>query len=339
LPLEVALGTERAKRLAYFEFVSPATLKSAEYRREAAAGAYDLIIYDQCAPQELPRANALFVGKLPPGVAWRGGERSEDASDEPAGEQDAADVPVAGPQILDWDRVSPLVAHLELGDVDLAESLVLQPPAGGDVLIESTVGPIAAIAPRDSYQDAVLGFEIVGLDADGVRTANTNWPLRPSFPTFWLNVLEYLATGSEEQESAAVRPGRPIELRAASNVDRLTVLAPGGREFPVSRSAQDSFQFAATDVPGVYEVRQGAAATERFAVNLFDRAESDVGVRPSQDPESQTLRPADIRIGDADIAAATDRTPARHELWKLLLAGALFVLVLEWYIYNRRVYL
>jgi hypothetical protein len=214
-----------------------------------------------------------------------------------------------------------------------------------DVLIESTLGPIAAIAPRDSYQDAVLGFEIVGLDADGVRTANTNWPLRPSFPTFWLNVLEYLATGSEEQESAAVRPGRPIELRAPANVERLTVVAPGGREIPVTRSAQDSFQFAATDTPGVYEVRQGAAtgeantARERFAVNLFDRAESDVGVRPSQDPESQTLRPADIRIGDADIAAAIDRTPARHELWKVLLAGALFVLVLEWYIYNRRVYL
>lgn len=339
LPLEVALGTERAKRLANVEFVSPATLESADYRREAAAGAYDLVIYDQCAPQELPRANVVFVGKLPPGAAWRGGERSEDTNGETADEQDAADVPVAGPQILDWDRVSPLVAHLELGDVDLAESLVLQPPAGGDVLIESTIGPIAAIAPRDSYQDAVLGFEIVGLDADGVRTANTNWPLRPSFPTFWLNVLEYLATGSEEQEAAAVRPGRPIELRSSANVDRLTVVAPGGREYPVTRSAQDSFQFAATDVPGVYVVRQGAAATERFAVNLFDRAESDVGVRPSQDPESQTLRPADIRIGDADIAAATDRTPARHELWKVLLAGALFVLVLEWYIYNRRVYL
>ena len=345
LPLEVALGTERAKRLANVEFVSPATLESAEHRREAAAGAYDLIIYDQCAPQELPRANTLFVGKLPPGVAWRGGERGEDASGGTAGEQDAADVPVAGPQILDWDRVSPLVAHLELGDVDLAKSLVLQPSAGGDVLIESTVGPIAAIAPRDSYQDAVLGFEIVGLDADGTRTANTNWPLRPSFPTFWLNVLEYLATGSEEQEAAAVRPGRPIELRAPANVDRLTVVAPGGREFPITRSAQDSFQFAATDVPGVYvvfqgdTVRQGDASVQRFAVNLFDRAESDVGVRPSQDPESQTLRPADIRIGDADIAAVTDRTPARHELWKVLLAGALFVLVLEWYIYNRRVYL
>ena len=51
---------------------------------------------------------------------------------------------------------------------------------------------------------------------------------------------------------------------------------------------------------------------ERFAVNLFDRAESDIGVRPTQDPESQTLRPADIRIGHVDVAAATDRTPARQ---------------------------
>ena len=55
----------------------PTTLESAEYRREAENGTYDLIIYDQCAPQQMPRANTLFIGRLPPEPAWR---RSEDAS-------------------------------------------------------------------------------------------------------------------------------------------------------------------------------------------------------------------------------------------------------------------
>jgi hypothetical protein len=216
---------------------------------------------------------------------------------------------------------------------------VVQPPAGGAVLIESTAGPIAAIAPRDSYQDAVLGFEIVGQDADGTRTANTNWPIRPSFPTFWLNALEYLASRGEEQESAAVRPGRPVELNTPAGADRLTVVAPDGRETMVLRTEQDVFQFTGTDKPGLYQVRQGDSVVERFAVNLFDRAESDVGVRPTQEAESQTVRPADIRIGHIDVAASTDRAPARQETWKVLLACALFVLVLEWYIYNRRVFL
>ena len=78
---------------------------------------------------------------------------------------------------------------------------------------------------------------------------------------------------------------------------------------------------------------------ERFAVNLFDREESNVRLRPSQDGEGNTIRPADIRIGNVDVAATVGRTPTRKEAWKLILACALFVLVFEWYIYNRRVYL
>ena len=166
---------------------------------------------------------------------------------------------------------------MDLGDVAIADSLVVRPPAGGTVLIESTAGPIAAIAPRDSYQDAVLGFEIVGLDADGTRTANTNWPIRPSFPTFWLNVLEYLATRGEEQESAAVRPGQTVELQAPAAADRLTVVAPDRRETTRARDrSRTRSHFTDTDTPGIYQVRQGDAVIERFAVNLFDRAESDV---------------------------------------------------------------
>jgi hypothetical protein len=326
--IELALGTARAKRLATIDFVRPATLESAEYRREAASGVYDLVVYDQCAPAQLPRANTFFVGRLPPTEAWG---RSENAGQRAP--------TVVGPQIIDWDRASPLLANVDLGDVSIADSLLVRPPAGGSVIIESTAGPIAAIAPRDSHQDAVLGFEIVGQDADGTRTANTNWPIRSSFPTFWLNVLEYLATRGEQQESAAARPGQTVELKAPPAVDRLTVIGPRRSEATVSRSAQDEFPFSATEVPGIYEVRRDDSVVERFAVNLFDRAESDIAVRPTQDPESSTVRPADIRIGHVDVAASTDRAPARREAWKLILACALFVLVLEWYIYNRRVYL
>jgi hypothetical protein len=284
----------------------------------------------------MPRANTLLVGRLPPEPAW---QQREDASGATGATAERSESKVTGPQIIDWDRASPLLANVDLGDVAIADSLLVRPPAGGSVLTESNAGPIAAIAPRDSYQDAVLGFEIVGLDTDGTRTANTNWPIRPSFPTFWLNVLEYLATRGEQQESAAARPGQTVNLQAPAAAEQLTVVAPDRRETLVPRSEQDAFTFTNTDTPGIYQVRQGDAVIERFAVNLFDRAESDIAVRPTQDPESSTLRPADIRIGHVDVAATTDRAPARQEAWKIVLACALFVLLLEWYIYNRRVYL
>ena len=236
-------------------------------------------------------------------------------------------------------RSHPLLAHVELGNVVLADSLVLQPPVGATTLIDSTAGPIAAIAPRDSYQDVVLGFEIVGRDKDGAVLPNTNWPRRHSFPTFWLNVLEYLAGGSGDTENKLVRPGRPIELHAPATADKVTVIAPDGGPATVNRTPQDAFPFHSTDKPGNYKAQVGDRVVDRFAVNLFDRAESDVRVRPTQDEEGTTMRAADIRIGNVDVQATAERAPARRELWKLILACALFVLVLEWYIYNRRVYL
>ncbi len=339
--LQVALATTRSGRLANIELKTPDVLASDAYKRDADLGAYDLIIYDQCAPAAMPRANTLFIGRLPPGPVWREGR--DDAigkkkdSKEPAAD-DSKDIAV-GPQIIDWDRSHPLLANVELGNVDVADSLVLHPPPGATMLIDSTAGPIAAIAPRDAYQDAVLGFEIVGKKPDGSTTVNTNWTRRLSFPTFCLNVLEYLASGTEDSQIASTRPGRPVELRAAGNVPELTVVDPTGKQFAVQRSEGDIFHFQDTNRPGVYEVRRGEQVIQRFAVNLFDRQESDVRVRPSQGESGSTIKPADIQIGNVDVQATVGQTPSRTEVWKAVLGCALFVLILEWYIYNRRVYL
>jgi hypothetical protein len=344
--LEVVLATQRAGKLANIELKKPDQLTSAEYKRDADAGTYDLIVYDQCAPATMPRANTLFIGRRPPGPTWRGGNKA--AGDGKAkADVDAAkgapqnDTPpkAAAPQIVDWDRSHPMLASVELGNVDIADSIVLDPPPGATVLIDSTAGPIAAIAPREAYQDAVLGFEIVGQAADGSRTVNTNWPRRLSFPTFCLNALEYLAGGTEDSQPSSTRPGRPVELRPAGNVPELTVVDPAKKERTIRRTAQDLFQFQDTNELGVYDVKRRDQVIERFAVNLFDRQESDVRVRPTQGGEESTLRPADIRIGNIDVAATLGQTPSRTEAWKIVLACALVVLILEWYIYNRRVYL
>jgi hypothetical protein len=340
--IEVALATDRAARLANIEFKSPGVLESKEYERDASIGAYDLIVYDQCVPPTMPRADTLFVGRLPPGSAWRGGAEPDidqkNGNDEQAAET-TEDVVTALPQIIDWDRAHPLLASVELGNVDIVDSLVLDPPPGAAVLIESTAGPIAAVAPRDAYQDVVLGFEILGRDKDGSQTVNTNWPRRLSFPTFWLNALEHLAGGTEDSQITSVKPGRPVELRIVGNVPELTVIDPTRKEHIVRRTGDDIFQFHDTQRLGVYEVLRNNQVIERFAVNLFERRESDIRLRPTQEPNADTIRAADIRIGHVDVAATAGRAPARKETWKLILSCALVVLVFEWYIYNRRVYL
>ncbi|MCA9245904.1 MAG: BatA and WFA domain-containing protein [Planctomycetales bacterium] len=312
--LELALATARAKELAEVETVIPAYLETETYRIAAAEGHYDLVIFDQCAAGDaLPRANTLSIGRVP-SSAWG----------------DAQAVPkVANPQIIDTNRAHPIMQLVDLDTIDIAEGAILSPPAGATLLIESGAGPLAAIAPRDGFEDAVFGFEIFGKDDAGETYVNTNWPLRSSFPTFVFNMLQYLAGPADSVAGGSVRPGEPVRFRSVTGVASVDVDGPGGSRHEVKRNQQHEFQFSQTDHVGIYEIREGKNVTQRFAVNLFDSSESDIAPNPE----------AALQIGYVEVEGRSGWEFVRRELWKFLLLLALFVLAIEWYIYNRRIYI
>ncbi|RIK87949.1 MAG: hypothetical protein DCC67_01150, partial [Planctomycetota bacterium] len=324
-PLELALTTQRAERFGKVEKIAPAAIATPDFQRQAQAETYDLVIFDQCAPQraeQMPPANTLFIGRIPPLAGWL--EKSSQQK-------------VSGPQIIDWQRSHPLLNLVEFGNVAIADSLVVRPPAGGKTLVDSTEGPLMAIAPRDGYEDAAIGFEIVGVNPSGQRTANTNWPRHYSFPNFCLNVLQYFG-GAAEVQAAHHPPGKPVEVELPARPAEATVVLPDGSVRALAVPPAGKLAVHETDQLGVYEVRTGGERAAQFAVNLFDPNESDVRLRPRQDDKDGLQAVESLEIGFVDVAAQSPSTPVRKELWTTLLLAALFVLVLEWYIYNRRVY-
>lgn len=325
--LQLALTTGRAQRLGKVEVVSPEAIGTPDFQRRVDAETYDLVIFDQCAPEkpeQMPLANTLFIGRVPPLPGWT--EKSSEA-------------PVELPQIIDWQRSHPLLALVELGNVGIINSHIVRPPAGGKTLIDSTKGPLMAIAPRDGFEDAVLGFEIVGRDADGDLTANTNWPRYFSFPNFCLNVFQYLGGASEEGQNQLIRPGEPAEIDLPETKGALVVVLPDGSRRPVEAPKAGKLAFHETDQLGAYEVQAGNEVVARFAVNLFDRQESDIRLRTRQEGDGGLQEVASLSIGYEDVKAESPSSPMRKELWTGLLLAALAVLVFEWYIYNRRVYI
>jgi hypothetical protein len=323
--LELALATERAKRLAKVDTVAPGELDTPDYKRRVTSESYDLVIYDQCSPREMPPANTLFIGRRPPLESWTKDQPTEKAF---------------GPQIVDWQRSHPLLNLVELGELDVVDTLAVVPPAGGRVLIDSTAGPLLAVAPRDRFEDVVMGFEIIGTNEEGQRTFNTNWPRKHSFPTFWLNVLEYFSQGPDSQEIH--RPGELVEVRLSNPEGSIEVALPGGERVAGTADSDGILAFQETNRPGIYQVFQDGIIVKQFAVNLFDREESDVAVRVSEAAENG-VEGLDVvkslAIGYVEVEARTPNSDIRKELWKPLLVLALVVLILEWYIYNRRVYI
>jgi hypothetical protein len=226
--------------------------------------------------------------------------------------------------------------YAELGSVLIGESFVVRPPAGGDVLAEAIgfaggqaeLRPVFAVGPREGFQDAVLGFSILTAD----EKTNTDLFQRSSFPVLMLDALKHLAGVGTTENAVSVQPGKRVELRVDSQAERLTVVAPDGTTTPVQRSRQGTFDFDGTRDVGVYRVVDGESGAGntvyRFAVNLFDALESDIAPR------------AELRLMEGESVTATrgDAVPARREFWQFFLILALTVLIVEWYIFNRRVY-
>jgi len=303
-PLERALATEKSARLADVTVVGAEYIESEEYARQAERGAYDLVIYDRCRPDLAPQAHTFYIGGVPPEDDWKL----------------AAVAPA--PQVLDTQRGHPLMQWIELGDVLFAEATPLEPPDSATVLIETDAGPLMAIAPREGFEDLVLGVELYNAERPV-----TNWSVRPSFPVLVLNLLQYfsrqsLVTGPAIQ---SVRPGEEVVLTATAG-RVATVILPDGQEEKLPPSDAAELFFNRTDQLGIYEVRIEGRPSRQFAVNLFNPRESDVQV----DPETK------INIGNVEVTASDSGRRVRRDIWKWLLLAALVVLIVEWMLYLHR---
>ncbi len=301
-PLRLALRTKEAAEMADVQIELPSFLKTKAYKDQAAAGGWQLAIFDRCRPERMPAANTLFIGSLPPEGGWSAGAKTR------------------APQIIDVETAHPLLQWLDMGDVLVWEATPLVLPRGGRILVDSDAGPLLALAPRDAFEDAVLGFVI----QDDAGVPGTNWIIRASFPVFVLNLLDSLAGGSEGLEGGAIRPGTPISFEAAAAVE---IQTPTGRTIQTPARLGKAV-LNDTGELGVYEVRSAGKTVRRFAVNLFDPVES--AIRPDTSPA--------IKIGDVTVSGETSWKSDRLEVWKYLALAGLAVLLLEWYIYVRRVY-
>jgi hypothetical protein len=322
--LALALQTTEAQKIANISTAEPALLETKAYADQAAEGAYDLIVYDQCVPKTLPACNTLFIGRLPPGDELAPAPPPGTPADPAAPQK----VPrwTAGPRqgppvIIDVDQVHPLTQLVQMNNVRVLEGTPLKGPPGTVKLIDSDIGALYAIGPRAGYEDAVLGFDIVTYAADGKVYVNTDWPRRRSFPVFVMNALKYLGGVRSSLAAPSILPGEPAVLRAATPVESVQVTSPRGDRFTIPRELQNTYVFGRTDELGIYEVREGSGqkVTQQFAVNLFDSNESD-------------LTPKDLELGHNTVKAQEAKQNARQELWKWLLLGAIGVLIFEWYI-------
>jgi hypothetical protein len=143
-----------------------------------AAGRYDLLVFDRCAPPErIPGARALYLAPPPGALPFRVGDEGDASA--------LIDVQKEHPLLLgfDFSRVAPLRARAILG---------------GDAVATAAPGPVVG---------ASRGWVALGFDPDRSLLAAS-----PAYPLFLRNAVEFLApaASAERPEFHAIGETAPI---------------------------------------------------------------------------------------------------------------------------------
>lgn len=219
-----------------------------------------------------------------------------------------------GSALIWWDDAHPILRYVALSFVFVGADRQLTVPEDAEVLIEGGQGPSLVHLVSGRSQHLILSFGIED---------STWW--KKSFPIFLYNAIQYLG-GSTVQDSGAVHPGATVELvLGAGETGR--VVTPTGETVEVVGDAGGLAFFGQTQSVGLYRLRAGSEVARRFAVNLEDAAESDIRPRSA------------LTVGGTEVSEAAAIRTATPEIWRWFVGAALLLMIVEWWIYTRRVHI
>lgn len=289
----------------------PQQMTPAEYDAKV-PGDFDVILFDRHAPRQLPPGgNFVYFGALPEGLRVT----AEKADGKPTLIPDMT--------VLDWRRDHPILKNLNLGKVYAAEAMKLSVPPDVPTLVDGVQGPMVVLLREGRGTHLIVGFDVL----------SSNWPLRVSFPVFLHQALQFLAVGADLNVREGFRPGASVVIpranlaRAAGGEPRtLQLIGPDGTR-QVDVPPAGDFALPALETVGIYRTEPVIPQFERIAVNLLDPAESN-------------LLPVKSVPGGVGEAVAASGQKGRLELWWWIVAAvALPLLLIEWWVYTRRVHL
>lgn len=294
------------------------TLKPDEYENADAddlmdgnRSRFDLVIFDACSTARLPVGNYMFWGAAP----------------EIEGVEDLGWI--EGDIIIDWSDTHPLLRHLNPAAINAYAWKRIKLPNDAVRLIEGQSPGATALAylTRGGSQFLICAFPLLVTDEEsGMPASNTDWFLRADFITFLSDVVQYLASSAHAGGLSSLRPGQPATVTLPARTPTVTVKRPDGLTDTIPTGGGETIHYARTRRVGVYEIQPAAPGENTLAVNLFSADESNVAPRDT------------VVIGSSPVSATSGANLVNEQLWPALVVALLLILILEWIVYNRRVF-
>lgn len=267
---------------------------------------YDVTIIDAHSTKRLPPGNYLFFGGVP--------------IIEDVGSGDLVKQEI----FLDWDDTHPVLRHVAINAINVFSWHQLKLPPQATTLIESSSGPVLALLNQERHQFLLCAFSFFD---DTREMLNTDWVFQEGLVVFMHNALRYLAGASTLGQQPPTRAGEAITVAAKPGRSMVAVHRPDGRSEDAVVRSSGLVSYGQTDRVGLYRLETGISDQSERAVNLADDYESFI--TPNQQ----------FRIASGQVAPGTGSENLRKPLWQYLLMALGGILLFEWFIYNKRVFI
>ncbi len=275
---------------------------------------YDVIVFDRVndlKAQDVPKQGAaVYFGCIPPGLKL---QVATDVTGQPKIDEDNG--------VLDWKRDHPILRHINLNKLYVAHATEIIPSMDSEVLVDGTNCPLVVLHRENQAVHLIIPFDVI----------DSNWPLNSTFPVFLYQTLQFMALGTDLELRPSYAPGTSLRI-ARSTLDKIdpkiriiTITGPAGTLTATIPPTGD-FVLPPLNKVGLYTTDPPIPQYEKIAVNLLDDTESNI-------------EPTDVAPGSAGQVAPAAPTGARKELWRWLVAAAIPLLLIEWWVYTRRVHL
>lgn len=258
-----------------------------------------VLVADQVPVTRLPAgAAALLIGSPSPAAPCNIGEE------------------VDNPQIVDWNRHHPLMAHLNLAGIRIGKAHILTPRDGAESLIETNAGPIAIAQEKNGQRIVYVGWDL----------HQSDFPLNAAFPIFIGNCMNWLSGERQRAQAVNARTGDMVRFALPPELRTVKLTTPDGKHEQLEVK-DSSLTLDQVRLAGVYRLTAKNYSMQ-FTANLFDAAESQLAPKNLQMVSGE---------GHTSEVAARGAMQTERELWRTLALLAIFLLCAEWWIFHKRI--
>jgi len=124
-----------------------------------------------------------------------------------------------------------------------------------------------------------------------------------------------------------IAPGETITVQVPAGASEMTVTMPDQTKTEVNVEGRLNSTFGNTRSVGIYSIKfdDPKESTETYCVNILDEVESLIA------PNSE------LSLSGTRIETVSGETEVNDPVWPYAVAAALVFLMIEWWVYNRRV--